>query len=251
MAFCKYCGKQLNENEVCDCEQSRANINNTNDYENKNSSNEIKIDLIKLQFKFNINDFATYFINYFKHPISTAQNHIKSKDYTSVLLQSISLILFSILSRSSVLIKYKSFSFLVILFAFIYSILYIFIPSVISLASKKIQKENSDFVEEMMLSVLHTPVYIISLVLVTISGFIGIKEYIVMSILSVLIYVFSMASLTSVKDEYKNNMIFRIIISALIVAGILMFALMFYFECKAVLTNMLDELLYDLMRFSY
>ena len=249
MAYCKYCGKKLSDSEICDCEESKVELNETDAASDNNEVSEIKIDLSKINFEFNINEFVTFIFNYFKHPISTVENHIKSRDYTSILLQSILLIVFNFLAQSSLAIKYKSFSLLLILFSLIIAALYVFIPGTLAFICNKIQKQKCNYIKEIAKVILHTPVFIISLVLVTLSGFIGIKEYIIMGIISVFVYVFSMISLSDIKEEYKNNMIFRIMVFALIIIALALFILAFGMEGKAVLSDMIEEVFYDIIDF--
>lgn len=80
MAFCKYCGRKLEENEICNC---RANTESTSETTNKNiqaDQNNVKTDVILETIKSTCGKVISVFANIFKNPSSAVNEYVKKDD---------------------------------------------------------------------------------------------------------------------------------------------------------------------------
>lgn len=211
MAFCKYCGRKLEENEVCNCRSNVENTSESTGTSTRTEQNNVKTDVILETIKSTGGKIIGVFANIFKNPSSAVNEYVKKDD----LIVSLILILCQALLSGfmaldviknirgkiaglgeyiSILTKFLPTNGKVMGMAVVLSLLFSVIIAVLWYATLHISKANNITISESIViasirSIVCIPVIIISLVVSVINMPVAIGIYILSYFISTYFYV--------------------------------------------------------------
>ena len=220
MAFCRYCGRELAEGESCDCrtsitEQEMSGVSPNPEQQTTQTDNQ------SLNFNQSINkntyssmqnksnntiDFTSvieFFKNYVKSPKNAAKTACDNNDWLSLIICSFGLLFSMIISQFSIWALTHVFSGYYFLFGFLFALFSVVLPFGSNLAVAFINKLEFSPKEHLFKTVLRTPIWSATLILIAISGAFGLKLFFIAIILSLIVY--SVSQLSVLLEIFENR----------------------------------------------
>lgn len=223
MKYCRYCGKQLEDNEVCRCQeekfaQPQPSIEKTVPIQ----QSQVNLSQVK-------SNTLNFFLAYIKNPNFAAEAGAKSRDRISVLICAVLFILSNALAQFSVGIKAGAFKGRFMLFGFIFGLFGIFVPYVLDRIYLITRKPHGSRTELISKIILHTPATSLILLLAFIGNLASPYMFIFFCILSIFAYVISMGSVfaqccASQQSSMLKKILIFFIILLYIIAVVILFA---------------------------
>lgn len=225
MAFCKYCGKELADGEICGCSKPTV-------------STPFSADSVKNYTKnMNLNQFLDYIKLYFKNPNKAVENSIQSNDKTSILICAISFILCNGLVQFGLVMKASAFGYefkgtklFLFVFGLIYGVFGIIVPPALNMLGAALCKTNISKKTLLKENILHTTFTTIILFLGFIFGIISTGFTVLFLMISILVYVVSMNHLVVKSLSGNDTMLSKVLFGVIIIAYIFAFVILFVFE---------------------
>lgn len=245
MAFCKYCGRKLEENEVCNC---RANAENTSANTSTNTQtkqNNVKTDVILETIKSTGGKIIGIFANIFKNPSSAVNEYVKKDDIiVSLILILCQALLSGFMALNVIknirgkiaglgeyigyLTKFLPTNGKVMGMAVVLSLLFSVILAVLWYAALHIAKANNISISESIViasirSIVCIPIIIISLVVSVINMPVAIGLYILSYFISTYFYV-GVLQTEEIAEAKKFYLTLLITILFVIVSAIILYS---------------------------
>lgn len=225
MAFCRYCGRELADGELCTCRESasqqttnntdtkasvqigqNANINNT-----PNVMNESSVSI----------DFGTvvgFVKNYINNPKNAAKIASDNNDWISFIVCLILLMISMTISQFSIWALSNVFSGYYFVFGIVFALLSATLPFASNYAIAFVNKVKVSPKELLFKSVMRTPVWDASLILIAFSGIVGLKAFFVAVVFSLIVYSISQLSvLLEIFNNRRKNLLVMGVVAAVFI----------------------------------
>ena len=271
MAFCSYCGRQLNEGEVCTCRQQNNPVAQqppvqqfTQQPPVQQYGQQIPVQQgfqptaqkPQIQLNLNPNLFVEFIKNYFKNPNEAVRLGAKNKDIISMLIFGLAFVFTNGLAQAAIGIKLQmtvginlsTFSFILFVFGLLFGVFGMALPAVLNIVGCFINKKELSKKEFIGKSILHTPITSVLLFLSFAFCLISYKLAFFMFVMTAVVYVISM--LSSVLEVLNEGMIQKLMAFGMAFLFIAFFAILILIEF-ACLKGVASNYFYNMLDFFF
>jgi len=245
MAFCKYCGRELQENEVCSCrEESSVHVENT-------PETVPQAVVVPSASAFDINKILAFLKEYFINPDQAVSKAVGGTDKTCLIACAVLFALSNALAQLSIGINTHYFYGLFLLFGVLFGVIGILLPCAADICVAMLGKVSVSKKVLLKKIVLHTPYTSMSLLLTFLLGVFSYKAFAVMAILTAIIFAVSMGSVfMEIIAKIPSSLLKKVYVVTAVVGYVLVINLLFALEGRAVeeaIINNIQSLIFTLL----
>lgn len=257
MAFCKYCGRELNDGEVCTCRQTSQQTaqTQTDNGSVSNPSSQIYNQATAIKDRIATADyhsFADFIKLYFRNPDRAARLGAEHKDMVSMIICAVLFIFTNGLAQYSLVMKLSVFSYnfegtkaFMFIFGLIYGLFGILVPPALNILTASISKANLSRRNLFRENILHTLSTSVMLLLSFILGILSPALTIIGLVITVLVYIASMSSLITKSLVQRETIINKFLLVGIILGFIIAFIILLLIE-SACIGDAFDKILNNL-----
>lgn len=249
MAFCKYCGRELKNGEVCTCRQTPQQASQPQTESADFSNNNYQPPQVYANNSFikgkintaNYNSFIDFIKLYFRNPDRAARLGAENKNISSMIICAVLFIFTNGLAQYGLVMKLSVYSYnfdgtkaFMFIFGLIYGLFGIIIPPALNILTASISKAKISRRNLFRENILHTLSTSIMLLLSFLLGIISPALTILCLIITVLVYIVSMSSLIHKSLANRETIINKFLLAGIIIGFIIAFVILLLIESACI-----------------